>query len=140
MNGNDCTGDCYVRWTTGTSDKLTTASPEGKVLFQEAHDTLFAYDLVIVEEWLVRAEYIKGLESFFGDMPGLEQPKSFCDPKSSDKANQANPLVNQTETRWEELARRNEVDTRLYDKLVTCEDGVIMEIGPAGAFHFDINR
>lgn len=121
-----CVEQCYLRWygkdfnfmSKGTKHNVTEN-------YRTALDFFNKYDIIVVMERLKDPEYVKGLESMFGDMAkGVLSTRqiAYCFPESR-KWNSLYPASIRNET-VDRLQKLNEYDIQLYNEVNHCPFGV----------------
>jgi hypothetical protein len=124
----ECSHNCYAKWSTGLcwiegnyndSTFCWSLTDTRDSFLSIARRTLYAYNLIIVMEWLKNPDYLHSIEAIFGES-GLDKKKiMWCGPNAA-AANEKYPLEYSDET-LRSISLYNQLDTMLYKELTHCD-------------------
>eukprot|EP00977_Amphora_coffeiformis_P006911 scaffold1508_cov178-Amphora_coffeaeformis.AAC.19 len=120
-----CSDKCYLRWFGKDFDCLKN-EPRS---FPTAVEQLMSYNLIDVQEWMRNESYARDL-SRMSNMPPkiLLTPTSMYRGQQSAYWNQQLPPILRNDT-LREMQNQNVLDTRLFNLITSCTDGVVFRLG-----------
>jgi hypothetical protein len=127
-----CSHNCFAKWSTGLCWKEEKQYNESDPCWSRGNETthntnsllfmarqnFYAYNLILVLEWLKNKDYVHSIETMLG-VVGLDKKRNMWCGKQAAAANEMYPLEISNET-MNNISRYNQIDLLLYQELTQC--------------------